>query len=260
MDLGVLEGRVALVTGAGRGLGRAVATAFAREGALVVISSEIATELAATAERIRSEGGRVREVVADLASSEGCGALAEAARSDATRIDVLVNNAAALKLTPLESLALEEWDGTLAVNLTAPFLLTRAFLPDMRRHGGSIVNVSSRAGVAGFADETAYCASKFGLEGFTRALALELVGRPVSVNTVTPGLRIKPTSITEEQARIDPAREQWNDPAEITPAFVLLATLRGEPSGLRFDAARLSRAAAAHGGEWSYQELKELAE
>jgi NAD(P)-dependent dehydrogenase (short-subunit alcohol dehydrogenase family) len=255
-----LDGSIALVTGAGRGLGRAIAIAYAREGAHVWISARTESELALTADQIRRCGGRVDVVRADLGDPSGCAALFDTVKR-ASRLDVLVNNAAVLDFVPVDELPLAVWQRALAVNLTAPFFLVQAFLPEMREHGGSIINVSSRAGVLGFATEAAYCASKFGLEGFTRALALELSGAPVSVNTVTPGLRIKPTSVTDADVEHRPQqeREQWQDPDRLMPAFLLLARLRGEVSGRRFDACRLSTALVNEPG-MSLAQVKEMAE
>lgn len=154
------------------------------------------------------------------------------------------------------------WDRTIAVNLTAPFLLLRAVGPRLAARGGSIVNVSSRAGVMGFADETAYCATKFGVEGLTRAAAIEWRGRPVSINTVTPGARIKPTGISATEFATWPAdrRAGYVDPVALGPALVLLATLRGAPSGCRFDLWRLSEAIARDGFAATAARLLDLAE
>jgi NAD(P)-dependent dehydrogenase (short-subunit alcohol dehydrogenase family) len=177
-------------------------------------------------------------------------------------IDILVNNAGILRLTPFDELSTREWSQTLAINLTAPYLLIRAALPEMKELGGSIINVSSRAGVLGFKDESAYCTSKFGMEGLTRALAVELEEYPISINTVTPGLRIKPTSLSEvEFEKLPPENKaEWNDPEAITPAFNYLAGLRGEVSGLRFDAERLSKAINDQETTLTPEQTRELAE
>jgi NAD(P)-dependent dehydrogenase (short-subunit alcohol dehydrogenase family) len=132
----------------------------------------------------------------------------------------------------------------------------------MKARGGSIINVSSRAGVLGFKDEAAYCTSKFGIEGLTRALAVEHTGSPVSINTVTPGLKIKPTSMTEEtfEKLSDEERKAWSNPSEIVPAFVYLAGQRGEVSGYRFDARVLTEAIRNEGFDMDLARAKELAE
>ena len=189
-------------------------------------------------------------------------ALAERLTSGPDAADVLVNNAAVLAMRPVGATTDTVWDHTIAVNLTAPFLLLRAVAPRMAERGGSIINVSSRAGIEGFVDESAYCAAKFGLEGMTRAVAREWHGRPVSVNTVSPGTRIKPTGVTAaEFASWPPDRQATvGDPHLLGPAFVLLATLRGAPTGCRFDLWRLSQALAADGFDATAQRLAALAE
>ncbi len=259
---GRLSGEIVVVTGAGRGLGRAVALGLAREGAAVWICARTEPELDTTAASIRAEGGVVEVRSVDLADTRACADFVSDVLGAAGRVDVLVNNAAVLDLLPVERLDRERWDRTLAVNLTAPFVLSQGVLPGMRTRGGSIVNVSSRAGVSGFADEAAYCASKFGLEGLSRALAVELAETDVSVNTITPGLKIKPTSVTDVQVaqRAPAERDVWNDPARLVPAFVWLSRLRGEVSGRRFDAHALSRALDAEGFALSPERAAQIAE
>ena len=259
---GRLKGQTAVITGAGRGLGRAIAVAFAGEGAATWICARTRSELDTTADHIRALGGWVEAHEVDLSDPDACIGFAFRVLEQSRHVDVLVNNAAVLRFVPIEDVSLSEWADALAINLTAPFLLTRAVLPAMRERGGSLINVSSRAGVLGFARETPYCASKFGLEGFTRAVALELAGARVSVNTVTPGLRIKPTSLADADVpdRSAEERDAWNDPGLLAPAFLYLAQLRGEVSGLRFDAHRLTLALARQGAQLTPERVKELAE
>jgi len=235
---------------------------MAREGATLWICSRTSSELEKTARLIRELGGRVEARIVDLADWGATNVFVTEVLSVSSRIDVLVNNAGVLRLTPMEKLSRAEWSETIAVNLTAPFQLTQGFLPSMVEHGGSVINVSSRAGIMGFAEEAAYCASKFGLEGLTRALAVELAGKPVSVNTLTPGLRIKPTSLTEKDLAETKKekRAQWNDPDVLVPAFIFLAGLRGEVTGLRFHAERLSRAVLKEGFHLGPDHLNGLAE
>ena len=256
-----LDGVDALVTGAGRGLGSGIAAALAGAGARVWLTAEIADDLECTAARIRDGGGRAEVIVCDLAAWEDRTRLARRIRREADNLRVIVNNAGVLERQPLESLDREHWDRIMRVNLEAPVFLTRDLLPALRRRGGSIVNVSSRAGVRGFARQTAYCASKFGIEAFTRCLALELAASPLSVNAVTPGMSLKPTSVTRREAeRADEAtRARWGDPATLGPAFVFLASLRGEVSGRRFDANVLTRAVARWGMDGVVGRLDEVA-
>jgi NAD(P)-dependent dehydrogenase (short-subunit alcohol dehydrogenase family) len=227
----LLKDKITLITGAGRGLGQAVALAFAQHGAQVIATARTESELNRTAELVRARGGSIQTILADIALTAAVQRMAEQVLGEFGGIDVLVNNAARLPLTSFEETSLEEWDRTIAVNLRGPFLTCKLFLESLKlRRQGSIINVSSRAGVEGFPLETAYCASKFGLEGFSRALAMELREYNIAVNTITPGgvsygVRIKPTSVT--QAQYDALDEQekasWQDPMLLTEAFVYLA-------------------------------------
>lgn len=257
-----LAGQHAVITGAGRGLGRAIAVGLASEGASLTICARTSSELEKTAEQVRSTGGQVNSISVNLADHRACQELIADIQEEVQEIDVLINNAGVLSLTPFEELTFREWSMTLDVNLNAPFHLIRGVLPNMKARGGSIINVSSRAGVLGFKDEAAYCTSKFGMEGLTRALAVEHAGSPVSINTVTPGLKIKPTSMTEEafENLSDEERKAWNDPSEIVPAFVYLAAKRGEVSGCRFDAQVLTEAIRDEGFDLGPARATELAE
>ena len=260
-ELEQLAGVDALITGASRGLGFGIARAYAAAGARVWLVAEIEDELQVAADEIIESGGRVEARVVDLTDGEKRRALAAELAAE-PRFHVLVNNAAILDRQTVTDLDEAHWDRTLAVNLTAPVLLTRDLLPTLTRGGGSIINVSSRAGVRGFGRQSAYCASKFGMEAFTRCLALELSGTRVSVNTVTPGLRIKPTSLTRSGvAETDAAeRSAWNDPIELAPAFRFLAALRGTVSGFRFDAHKLTGSLVEIGAEATLGRIHRVAE
>ena len=257
-----VEGVDVLVTGAGRGLGRGIARALAGAGARVWLTAEVADELEWTAADIRNSGGRAEVRVADLSRDSGRERVVRWVRSGADRLRAIVNNAGVLERRPVESLDREHWDRTLRVNLEAPVFMTRDLLPTLQRRGGSIVNISSRAGMEGFARQTAYCGSKFGIEAFTRCLALELSGSRVSVNAVTPGICLKPTSLTRRGAdRADAAtRARWEDPVKLGRAFVFLAGLRGEVSGCRFDAHVLTQALERWGEEGVVRRAAEVAE
>lgn len=250
----------AVVTGAGRGLGRAIAQALAADGTRVWICSENLTELEKTAALIEAAGGEVRAIETDLAEPTACAAFTNSVKERADRLRVIVNNAAVLQPTWVEDLTLSQWSHTLAVMLTAPFLITRDLLQLLQLEGGSVINVSSRSSVMPFEGEAAYCAAKHGLEGFSQCLALELRSSAVSVNTITPGLKIKPTSLTEAQIATVPEseRRKWHDPMEITPAFVFLAGLRGEVTGHRFDAFELTGALRRLGREETLARIAEF--
>jgi NAD(P)-dependent dehydrogenase (short-subunit alcohol dehydrogenase family) len=259
--IGRMSGQTVVVTGAGRGLGRAVAVGMAQAGAKLWICARTDSELAETANQIKGLRGEVEVRNLDLTQWEACEKFADEIL-DSSQVDVLVNNAAILQFKSLESISKDDWSQTLAVNLSAAFLMIQKFLPGMSEQGGSVINVSSRAGVLGFSNEAAYCTTKFGLEGLTQALAKEFEGKRISINTLTPGLRIKPTSMTEKEFENLPPveRKQWNDPKEIVPAFIFLACLRGEVGGLRFDAQKLSQVLAVEGFDLSPQRIKEIAE
>jgi NAD(P)-dependent dehydrogenase (short-subunit alcohol dehydrogenase family) len=231
----LLKEKVALVTGAGRGLGQSVALAYAWQGAQVIAVSRTQSELDRTAAMVEAEGGQVLTLSLDLSQEDQVRQMADWVLSKFGRLDVLVNNAGRLPLKSFEEMTMDDWDRTLAVNLRAPVLACKLFLQTMKEQGrGSIINVSSTAGVKGFELETDYCASKFGLEGFSRSLALEVKKYNIAVNTITPGgrtggVRIKPTSMT--QADFDTLSEEerakWHDSIVLTEAFVFLALQDG---------------------------------
>ena len=216
---------------------------MAAAGARVWLVSEVLEELEWTATDIRAAGGEARILAADLGREDERKGLVRTLREQALKLRVIVNNAGVLEREPVVSLDAAHWRRIMSVNLEAPVFLTRDLLPLLEDEGGSVINVSSRAGTGAFERQAAYCASKFGMEAFTRCLALELAGSPISANTVTPGLSIKPTSLTQRDAeRADEAaRSRWNDPIRLGPAFLFLAGLRGQISGCRFDAWTLTR-------------------
>jgi NAD(P)-dependent dehydrogenase (short-subunit alcohol dehydrogenase family) len=175
--MGSLDGRVALVTGGGRGIGRAVARALAREGARVTVSGRSREALEAVAREI---GGQ--SVVCDVTREDDVAKLAE------IPADILVANAGVTHATPLHKETLAGWNELLATNLTGTFLPIRAVLPGMlARKRGRIVCVASVAGKVGFKYTGAYCASKHGVLGLVRSLALEVADRGITVNCVCPG-------------------------------------------------------------------------
>ena len=257
-----IEGMDVLVTGAGRGLGRGIASFLGQIGAHLWIVSEVEEELEKTADNIRGNGGWVKTRVIDLASESQLSMLIRDVKQGSSRLVAIINNAAVLERQPLQYIQRDSWEHTLQVNLTAPVFLTRDLVPLLSDEGGSIINISSRAGVLGFADQTAYCASKFGIEAFTRCLALELSGSKISVNSVTPGLKIKPTSITDADvvALQSTVSQAWSNPAILGPAFHWLACLRGGISGCRFDAFTLANYIAEFGSELTLEQLYAVAE
>jgi NAD(P)-dependent dehydrogenase (short-subunit alcohol dehydrogenase family) len=218
-----LEGKVALVTGGSKGIGRAIAKAYAGEGAKVFICARGETELKRTAAEIRPSGGEISYAVVDLAEPDGVERLVQEAQKAYGTVHVLVNNASLLgPRVPLVQYPLDAWEEVLRVNLTAVFLLSREVAAIMMRNKqGSIINVSSGVGRTGKARWGAYAVSKFGVEGLTHVLADELRGDGIRVNAVNPaGTRtaMRAAAYPEEDPLSLPT------PDEITGVFVYLAS------------------------------------
>ena len=184
-----LKDKVALITGGGRGIGKAVALAYGREGARLAICARTGSELEETAKEISALGAECLAVVCDVSLEESVAKTAQEVQGKFGRIDVLINNAGVMtRPTPLAELEVRKWDYTISVNLRGPFLMTRALLPlMMRQKSGSIINVSSSIGRGAYANFAAYAASKWGIEGLTQTLAAEVSPHNIRVNSVEPG-------------------------------------------------------------------------
>jgi NAD(P)-dependent dehydrogenase (short-subunit alcohol dehydrogenase family) len=218
-----LAGKSALITGGSRGIGKAVARAYASEGARVFICGRDAEALAASAAEIAREGGEARWRVVDLNELDATRGLVPAALDAFGALDILVNNASLLgPRVELARYPLPEWEAVLRVNVTAPFVLIQEALKAMLPRGrGSIINVSSGVGRVGRARWGAYAVSKFGIEALTQILAEELSGTGVRVNAVNPGgtrTRMRAEAYPEETPETLPS------PEEIAPVFVYLAS------------------------------------
>ena len=184
-----LKDKVILVTGGGRGIGRAVAMACAREGGRLALCARTAEELERTVGEIRSMKAECEGWPCDVSSEEAVNELIAKVKQKFGRIDVLINNAGVMtRARAAWELEVSKWDYTLAVNLRGVFLVTRAVLPLMiQQKGGSIINVSSAIGRMAYPNFIAYSTSKHGLEGFTQALAAEVRSQRIRVNSVDPG-------------------------------------------------------------------------
>jgi NAD(P)-dependent dehydrogenase (short-subunit alcohol dehydrogenase family) len=184
-----LQGKVALVTGAGRNLGKAIALALSEAGADVALTSRSLPEIEKTAEGIRGQGRKALAVAMDVTDFSQVQTAVQLVIAEFGRVDILVNNAATRSHKPLLEISEQEWRSVIDTNLTGAFLCCKAVGPFMvRQGGGRVINISSRAGIRGRADVTAYCASKGGLNQLTLALALEWAPYNILVNAVAPGI------------------------------------------------------------------------
>jgi NAD(P)-dependent dehydrogenase (short-subunit alcohol dehydrogenase family) len=230
----MLRGKVVMITGASRGLGRALTLAYAREGAYLVINSRSEDPLVPVAGEAEETGVEVLAIPADVSVGSEVQRLMDESVRRFGKIDVLVNNAGLLgPRVPIEDYPEDEWRRVLDANLTAPFLLSKVVIPHMPE-GGSIVNVTSGVSIEGRAEWGAYSVSKFGVEGLTQILAAELKDRDIRVNSVDPGgMR------TEMRAAAYPDEDPTTriTPEENTAVFLYLASDESrEVTGERFKA------------------------
>lgn len=218
-----LRDQVALVTGAGRGIGRAVALAFAREGARVTLAARTRTQLDAVAAEVRGSGGRALAVPADVTQESSVVELVARTLAEFGRIDILVTAAGAAAFGPVADSKLEEWELMMAVNLRGVYLTCRAALaPMIRQRRGTIINVVSVAAKQPIPGCAAYAASKHGVLGFTRVLAEELRPHGVRVGALCPGAVNTPLW---DSIPNPPDRTRMLTPEDVAEAAVLMASL-----------------------------------
>jgi NAD(P)-dependent dehydrogenase (short-subunit alcohol dehydrogenase family) len=236
-----LEGRIALITGASRGIGRAIAKGFAAEGAAIAVTARSEAELDRLGAEVEHNGGRALAIPADLGDASAPARVVDEALEIFGTIDILVNNAglgSSSRPMPVVDFDDAFWNLTLALNLTAPYLLTKAVLPVLlAKKWGRIINIASINGKTGSLHGAAYSASKHGVLGLTRSVALEVARDGVTVNAICPGpVRTEMNdrrveydanrlglSFAELESRLTPIGRRL-DPDEIVPMAILLAS------------------------------------
>ena len=227
-----LEGQVAIITGAARGIGRAAAARLARDGARVALFDKDGAAAVAAAEAIGAGGQGAEPHEVDVTDEGRIGAAVAAVLDTRGRIDVLVNNAGIYPHTPFEELTFSEWRRVLSTNLDSVFLVTHAVYPSMRERGyGRIVNISTAAFLIGYPELTPYLSSKGGIIGFTRSLAAEAGPLGITVNAITPGMIETEGSAEEDpegelfaEIGADQAIKRRGSPEDIAEAIAYLAS------------------------------------
>ena len=234
-DIFDLSGKVALVTGGSKGLGKAMARGLAQAGANVVISSRHADELRAALDDILQGAGRQGHfIVADMSNRKEVDSLARAALEKMGRVDILVNNAGTNVPQPIDRIDDKTWDEVVEINLNSVMALTRALVPQMKAHRwGRIIHISSVMGFVSKAGRNVYSATKSALLGLARASALELGEHGITVNCIAPGpfLTDLPGGLLSAAEKEEFARGtalgRWGDPAELVGPILLLASEAG---------------------------------
>jgi len=219
-----LKGRGAVITGGGRGIGKAVARFLAEDGAAVVVTARSTDQIEQVATELRDAGFEAHAVTCDVSDEASVLAMAKKATELLGTVDILVNNAGIAPSNPVKRVTLEEWNRVMGINVTGTFLCTRAFLPAMvEREWGRVINVASVAGLRGSKYISTYCASKHAQIGFTRAVADEVAAKHVTVNAICPGY--VDTPMTEYSV------VQITEKAKVSPEEALQHILATSPQG-----------------------------
>lgn len=224
-----LKDKVALVTGASRGIGHASCLALAKEGATIVGTARNHKDLEALEKQIQASGGKARTFACDVTKSAEVAACVKQAVTDFGRIDILVNNAGIAIAGAAHEMPVDLWDRVIAVHLRGTFLVTRAVLPQMYARGyGRIINTASQLAYKGAAAFSAYTAAKGGILSFTRSVALEVGARDITINCVAPGATRTPILADVPAAMLEDIRKaiplgRLADVEDIVPSYLFLA-------------------------------------
>jgi len=220
-----LTGKVAIVTGAGRGIGRAISVALAKEAATIVLTARAVDKLKETAQLVTAAGGKAHIVHAELTDEQSIKNLVKAAGERFSRLDILVNNAGITHSARLEETATEDWDRCHNVNARAPFILCREALPLLKKaQAAYIINIASVVGVKGYPLQSAYTASKHALRGMTISLSEELKGSNIRVHLLCPG---GVDTDLVRKVRPDIKKKDLMQPEEIAELVLYLVTHKG---------------------------------
>ena len=235
-----LAGKVAIVTGASRGIGRAISVALAQENATVVLAARSIQQLQITAEQVTKAGGEPRIVHVELTEEKSIRNLIQVTGEKLGRLDILVNNAGVTHSAPLEQTSTEDWQRCISINATAPFILCREALGLLKKsQAAHIINIASVVGVKGYPLQSAYTASKHALRGMTISLAEELRGSNIRVHVLCPG---GVDTDMVDSVRPDIAKDELIKPEEIAELVLYLVTHNGNAV---VDELRIRRATSA---------------
>lgn len=226
-----LQGRVTVVTGAGQGIGEAIARAYAAEGATVIVTDIVRDNAEAVAEQIRAQGGRAVGLVMDVTKRDDVQGVVDQVLKDYGQVDVLVNNAGIIRPAMLTKMTEEQWDSVINVNLKGSFNCLQAVAPSMiERQYGRIINVTSAVGFRGTIGQINYSAAKAGIIGLTKSAAKELGRYGITANALAPGAATKMTQNIRENPKFSEqyleklVLRRWAEPSEIAPVAVFLAS------------------------------------